>query len=298
MADALDGELIALINRLNKVQAEVGGPKKAKHVAVFGEDGKIDRFLDLRHQMMERVNEIVEALAAVQQMEKSPGTNPKGIIEANSKVRTELKTLTENWAELDSLYKTEAKKKRSKYSKESMQERQQILVDLRLEIEKIREMQRKGYNKNYSTVQMSRMEDSEMFRGGAAAGGGASGSSGGDGRNNNMTSEHKSQLQMLKQRDQQIDQQIAELGKGVDVLHDLARSMGEEVKVQSKMLDKLGQNIDDVKDHVTTINAKLKTTLDEARKSDKICVDIFCILLMVGMVIILYRVTQDQKEKG
>jgi hypothetical protein len=41
MADALDGEIIGLINRLNKVQAEVGGTKKNKHVAVFGEDGKI-----------------------------------------------------------------------------------------------------------------------------------------------------------------------------------------------------------------------------------------------------------------
>jgi len=155
-----------------------------------------------------------------------------------------------------------------------MQERQQILVDMRLEIEKIREMQRKGYNKNYSTVQMTRMEDSELFRGPQA--GGTTG-----GRNNDMTSEHRSQLQALKQRDQAIDQQIAELGKGVDVLTDLARSMNEEVKIQNKMLDSLGQNIDDVKDHVITINAKLKTTLDEARKSDKICVDIFCILLMV-----------------
>jgi len=288
MADALDGEIIGLINRLNKVQAEVGGTKKNKHVAVFGEDGKIDRFLDLRNQMRERVAEIYDTLSAVQQMEKSPGANPKGIIEGNSKVRTELKTLTENWAELDALYKAEAKKKRSKYSKESMQERQQVLTDTRLEIEKIREMQRKGYNKNYSSVQLMRMEDSEMFRGGAGGGGGGGGAAGG-GRNNDMTSDHKAQLQALKQRDQAIDQQVVEIGKGVDVLLDLARSMGEEVKIQSKMLDSLEQNIDDVKDHVTTINAKLKNTLDEARKSDKICVDIFCILLMVGMIIILYR---------
>jgi DNA repair ATPase RecN len=295
MADALDAELIGLINRLNKAQAVVGGPSKSKHVTAFGEDGKIDRFLDLRNQMMERINEIIETLKAVQQMEKSPGSNPKGIIEGNSKIRTELKTLTENWEELDGIYKAEAKKKRSKYSKESMQERQQVLTALRLEIEKIREMQRKGYNRNYNTVQLATMENSELFRGGPAAGSGAGGGMGG-GRNNDMTAEHKSQLQALKQRDQQIDQQIAELGKGVDILTDLARSMNEEVKIQNKMLDSLEQNIDDVKEHVTTINAKLKTTLEEARKSDKICVDIFCILLMVGMIIILYRVTSDKDK--
>lgn len=37
------------------------------------------------------------------------------------------------------------------------------------------------------------------------------------------------------------------------------------------MLDTLEAKIDDVHDHVTNVNAKLKTTLEEARKSDKIC---------------------------
>ena len=294
MADSLDGELIGLINRLNKVQAEVGGPKKARHAQVFGEDGKIDRFLDLRNNMQERVNDIIETLQAVQQMEKSPGSNPRGIIEGNSKIRTELKTLTDNWTELDTLYKTEAKKKRSKYSKESMAERQQMLVTLRLEIEKIREMQRKGYNKNYSTVQMSNMENSEMFRGGAAGGAGGAGG----GRNNDMTTDQKAQLQALKMRDQDIDKAILGLDKGLDTLLDLAKAQNEEIKIQEKMLGSLGDNIDDVKEHVTNINAKVKKTLEEARKSDKICVDIFCILLMVGMIIVLYRVSSDQSAKG
>lgn len=295
MGDSLDGELIGLINRLNKVQVEVGGPAKARHAQVFGEDGKIDRFLDLRNQMQERINDIIETLQSVQQMEKSAGSNPRGIIEANSKIRTEIKTLTDNWTELDALYKVEAKKKRSKYSKESMAERQQMLVALRLEIEKIREMQRKGYNKNYSTVQMSNMETSEMFRGGAAAGGG---SGGGGGRNNDMTSEQKAQLQAVKMRDQDIDKAILGLDKGLDVLLDLARAQNEEIAIQGKMLGTLESNIDDVKEHVTNINAKLKTTLDEARKSDKICVDIFCILLMVGMIIVLYRVSSDKSNAG
>ena len=37
------------------------------------------------------------------------------------------------------------------------------------------------------------------------------------------------------------------------------------------MLDVLEAKIDDVHDHVTNVNVKLKTTLEEARKSDKIC---------------------------
>jgi hypothetical protein len=57
----------------------------------------------------------------------------------------------------------------------------------------------------------------------------------------------------------------------VDDLHELAKVANEEIKLQSKMLDTLEAKIDDVHDHVTNVNAKLKTTLEDARKSDKIC---------------------------
>lgn len=47
--------------------------------------------------------------------------------------------------------------------------------------------------------------------------------------------------------------------------------------MQTKMLETLEAKIDDVHDHVTNVNSKLKTTLDEARKSDKICmVSLYC----------------------
>ena len=41
--------------------------------------------------------------------------------------------------------------------------------------------------------------------------------------------------------------------------------------MQNKMLETLETKIDHVNEHVVNVNAKLKTTLEEARKSDKIC---------------------------
>lgn len=115
-------------------------------------------------------------------------------------------------------------------------------------------------------------------------------------RNLNMTDVHRAGLQQLKERDAKIvsdlfvsslvalqndwrsnktyltqDIEIENIGKGVDDLHELAKVANEEIKLQSKMLDTLEAKIDDVHDHVTNVNAKLKTTLEEARKSDKIC---------------------------
>ena len=78
-------------------------------------------------------------------------------------------------------------------------------------------------------------------------------------------------MQCIKMSCLNQDIEIENIGKGVDDLHELAKVANEEIKLQSKMLDTLEAKIDDVHDHVTNVNAKLKTTLDEARKSDKIC---------------------------
>lgn len=60
----------------------------------------------------------------------------------------------------------------------------------------------------------------------------------------------------------------------------IARAQNEEIKVQNRMLDVLETKIDDVHEHVTNINQRLKVTLEEARKSDKIC--------MVWLFVYLY----------
>jgi hypothetical protein len=55
------------------------------------------------------------------------------------------------------------------------------------------------------------------------------------------------------------------IGQGVDELGEIAREARDEIKLQSKMLDTLEEKIDDVHEHVTNVNAKLKTTLEEVR---------------------------------
>ena len=159
MADSLDGELLALINKLNKIQKEVGGVKAKANV----DGGKIDRFMDLKTQMTDRLMDLKETFENIQRLEKTPGSNPKELIGEQSKVRSELALLNEDWKELDLTYRNEAKKRRSKFSEEELGERQQILTALQLEIQRIKEIQRAGFVKGYQTVQMDRMEDSAMF---------------------------------------------------------------------------------------------------------------------------------------
>jgi len=59
------------------------------------------------------------------------------------------------------------------------------------------------------------------------------------------------------------------------------------------MLDTLESKMDDVHEKVLSVNEKLKNTLEEARNSDKICMDIFCLLVFIGMIIVLVKLTQS-----
>eukprot|EP01038_Epipyxis_sp_PR26KG_P008675 gene8675-11721_t len=308
-SDSIDVELYGLINRLSKIQKEVGGGKV--NASLIDSHGNIDRFVDLRNRMDERIENLTETIELVVKLEKSPGANPRDLISSQSKVRTELALLQDEWRDLDALFRIETKKKRSKFPPEELAKRQEALVDLQNQIQAMKEAQRAGYVKGYKAVRLVSMEQSELFRQPPPSLGGATDTTGTNApavaerkygvtgsRNDNMNDSHRLALKQIKARDAKIDDEIELIGQGVDELRELAMAANEEVKLQNRMLDTLEAKIDDVHNHVTNINSQLKITLDEARKSDKICVDIFCVLLLVGMIIVVYKLSTANQSKS
>eukprot|EP00981_Chlorochromonas_danica_P012273 scaffold4731_cov175-Ochromonas_danica.AAC.19 len=315
MSDPLDEELLGLLDRLSKVQKVVGGGKK-DHQQHTDSGGKVDRFINLYDIMTERLEKIKNAIDEIRKLERVPGSNPKDLISNQSLVRTELAAITEDWKELDIIFRMEKKKKRSRFSPEQLEARQQMVVNLQQSIQEIKDIQRGGYVKGYVAKRMATMEESELFRkpGGTdleSGGGGVnpmSPSKTADGkktvtrsvigtRNNNMTDEHRQALMLIRDRDAKIDEEIDEIGKGVDVLRELALAANEEVKIQNKMLDTLEEKVNDVHDKVSGINVRLKVTLEKVRASDKIFMDIFCVIILIGMVIVFYKLNSDAQKK-
>lgn len=81
------------------------------------------------------------------------------------------------------------------------------------------------------------------------------------------------------------------------MLRELALQANEEVKIQNKMLDTLEEKVLFAGDHVLNINERMKVTLEQARKSDKICMDIVCVMILVGMIIVLYKLNSANQGK-
>lgn len=313
MSDSLDSELISLINRINKVQAAVGAKKKN---GMFADSrGKIDHFIDLSERMKERLETIKTAVDEIKKLEKVPGANPTELITNQSKVRTELNLISEEWKELDTVHRLEKRKKRSRYTQEELDARGMVVYTLQMSIQAIKDSQRSGFVKGIETKRMLTMEESDLFKKRDIETGGdpnnpnnsmssaTASAVGGTGprigaRNNQMTDQQRAQLMMLKERDQEFDVQIDEIGKGLDILRELAMQANEEVKLQNTMLDVLEEKVNDVQDRVLNINERMKDTLDKVRKSDKICMDIFCLMILIGMIIVLYKLSTDNQKKN
>ena len=62
------------------------------------------------------------------------------------------------------------------------------------------------------------------------------------------------------------------------------------------MLDKVNDKMDKVNERMSSVNSKMKETLDEVgRSADKLCVDIMCVVLMVGFAAVIYKFVTDDK---
>ena len=201
-------------------------------------------------------------------------------------------------------------------SQEELESQGQFVSQLNDEIAKVKELQRSGYSKsatgdNASTFgRVARMEDSDIFNaqlgdgethalvpssvgttlgGGGGYQGGGGGGGGGAKRGVELTSNQASKLQQLKERDAKFDLEIEQIGRGVMDLQDLAIAQNEEIKRQNLMLDQLGKKIDNVHEHVSNVNGRMKDTLEKVgRSGDKFCVDLMCIIFSIGFLAVIY----------
>lgn len=109
-----------------------------------------------------------------------------------------------------------------------------------------------------------------------------------------MTEGQRVQIQQLEERDADFDRQLDEIGDGIADLAEIAALAGEEVKVQGVMLDGLNTKLDKVNDGVENVNARMKETLSEVgRASDKLCIDIICVVLAIGFGAVFYNISKN-----
>lgn len=237
-------------------------------------------------------------------MTVASGSNPADVIKSKSMMREEIRQAEDEWKEMDNLYKSEARKRKSKFTKEQLDIQQTLVQRLQAEIEKVKEMQSQGFKRKdaddvavkmniQALVSINNTDLDRTGELGPRAGGDEANWSGaattGQGPGVELTDGQALKIEQIQQRDQEFDHQLDTIGEGIKDLSEIAAMQNEEVKRQNVMLTNVENKIDDAAEHITTVNQKMKDTLDQVRGADKICVDIMCIFLMVGLAGVLWK---------
>lgn len=110
-----------------------------------------------------------------------------------------------------------------------------------------------------------------------------------------MSGEHLQALQDIQQQTAEQDQLLDEISKGLDELKDLAEKMNDELQLQDKMLDDLDSKTDKVQGKLDKTNERMKEALKLVNeKSTNMCIYIICIVLLLGMAGVAYKISQKR----
>lgn len=158
-----DDDLTALLAKLYTIQEDIGAvPKsteeqkiqKAENIAKMGTGKKAEKqgskFLELKSKIVDRLKQTHQLLKDCKELENSGygGDNAKEIIKMQAETRENIRQATDEWRALEKIYKKEARKKKSKFTTEELEVQSELVKRLYSEIEKVKEIQTKGYSRN------------------------------------------------------------------------------------------------------------------------------------------------------
>jgi hypothetical protein len=99
----------------------------------------------------------------------------------------------------------------------------------------------------------------------------------------------------VSKRDEEIDQALDMISAGVQVLHNQAKVMNQELKIQKELITTAEQKMDNVTDQLVGLNKKLKKTIKEVQK-DRLCLYVICCLLLLALAGTIYFVTKGDSK--
>ncbi|VEU44954.1 unnamed protein product [Pseudo-nitzschia multistriata] len=300
-----DEEITDLLTKLYTIQEDIGAkPKtsedekraKANNTAKMGSSKKAEKkgskFLELKSTIVDRLKTIHQLLKDTKKLEGAGygGDNAKDIIKMQAETRENIRQATDEWRELEAIYKKEARKKKSKFTPEELEVQSELTKRLYAEIEKVKDAQMKGYARSRTPDAAAALNTKALAYNPSGSYGGKKPSWGGTGGGVALTGDQQQQIMQIEERDADFDLQLDEIGEGIQDLAEIAQQQGEEVRLQNQMLDKVDKKLDKNLERMTTVNARMKETLEQVgRSGDKIMVDIMCIVLAIGFAAVIWN---------
>uniref|UniRef100_A0A7S1QA08 t-SNARE coiled-coil homology domain-containing protein n=1 Tax=Neobodo designis TaxID=312471 RepID=A0A7S1QA08_NEODS len=105
-------------------------------------------------------------------------------------------------------------------------------------------------------------------------------------------------FEQVQQNDQKMDEALDRISAGVQVLHNQATNINQELKVQNQLLEETEEKVDKVHGKLKTLNKRLKKTIKDVEK-DRLCIYLICFILLLALGGIIYwQITKGDKKKS
>ena len=101
-------------------------------------------------------------------------------------------------------------------------------------------------------------------------------------------------IKEFKQRVKKQDNDLEDIKVGIKEIKNEAIRVRDNIRKVGEGIEGTGKHVDTTNTHIKSQNEKLKDLLNKFRKSDKICCDIILILIIIGLIMVLYRIIKKK----
>ena len=111
----------------------------------------------------------------------------------------------------------------------------------------------------------------------------------GDIREEDMSEEEIKALNDFAGEDQKIDKLAGEIDDRLGDLRIKVNNMGEAIDHTAVQIDEANADVSKANKSLMTTNMKLKVIVQKYRSPNKFCLDIICLMLLLGLAVVLYN---------
>ncbi|KAJ3122229.1 WD repeat-containing protein 34 [Nowakowskiella sp. JEL0407] len=225
----------------------------------------LDEFTRIRKKLHVDVKAVRLALKEREALISMHGTTTE-TAEASYRIRVQIRSLKEEVKRMADIVAKEERKKKIK-DPQQLADRKEVLELCNKHIEECEALEKHKFNEEYAADRkelLSRPAGGDL-RNRKGTGGGGEGAADDDPFTKSELPDIDVQedLKKIEERNKNIDNELEQISIGVGKLKDLANTMGEELSKQNEMINEIDANVENVLDHLDSVNLKMKKAVDK-----------------------------------
>ncbi|KAJ3222404.1 hypothetical protein HDU78_011762, partial [Chytriomyces hyalinus] len=246
-------------------------------IAAKAAEAGLDEFQRLRKKIHADVKGVRIALKEREDLLMSSGTTPE-TAEASYKIRIMVKNLKEGSARMTEIVKKEEKRLKAKdpAKVEKLAQQKEILDLTNKHIEEVESLEKRRFNDGYAMDRTDLMAGATNKGISGVGNKGMVGNYGGNYEKRDPFNETElpdidveEDFKNMNEKNKMIDQDLEEIGQGVQKLKELAQNMGNELEKQNEDLQDVDKAVNKALDHVDNVNIQMRKAVDGMMAGDK-----------------------------